>query len=58
VHIFRIVLAKYPIDLVQGCSLAISNLFSTVVVYLDYGALVTKDVGYFLVQLCWFIQFY
>ena len=45
VHIFRIVLAKYPIDLVQGYSLAINNLFSTVVVYLDYGTLITKDVG-------------
>ena len=45
VHIFRIVLAKYPIDLAQGYSLAINNLFSTVVVYLDYGALITKDVG-------------
>lgn len=44
-HIFRIVLAEYPIDLVQGYSLAINNLFSTVVVYLEYGALVTKDVG-------------
>ena len=43
-YIFRIVLAKYPIDLVQGCSLAVDNLFSAIVVHLDNGALVTKEV--------------
>lgn len=44
-HIFRIVLAKYPIDLVQGCSLAVNSLFSAIVVHLDFGTLVTKEVG-------------
>lgn len=41
--VFRIVLAEYPTD-VQACSAAIGSLFSAVVVYLDLGNLVAKQV--------------
>lgn len=46
VHIFRILLSKFPIDLVQVCSLVVNSLFSAAVVHLDYGTLVAKEVGF------------
>ena len=45
-HIFRNVLARCPIDLVQVCSMTVNSLFGVVVMLLDFGTLAAKEVGF------------